>query len=199
MNKSNHIYCKKKALSKFYCDELIKFFDIYPWSKSGHAGVNGISKVDRSHKNSIDVPLIMHDPLNPLYTTLELVLAKNLKEYVKRYPFMEKIDKWSVYEGANIQKYNVNGGYVTEHCEYGYDKDRSCSSRVLAWMFYLNDVTDKGGTCFPSQNITLKARVGDLYIWPAYFTHSHYGVPSPSQIKYIATGWCNFNELTSIK
>ena len=60
-------------------------------------------------------------------------------------------------------------------------------------MFYLNDVTDKGGTCFPSQNKTLKARVGDLYICPAYFTHSHYGVPSPSQIKYIATGWCNFS------
>ena len=54
MNKSNHIYCKKKALSKFYCDELIKFFDICPWSKSGHAGVDGNIMVDRSVKNSID-------------------------------------------------------------------------------------------------------------------------------------------------
>ena len=74
MNKSNHIYFKKKALSKFYCDELIKFFDICPWSKSGHAGVDGNIMVDRSHKNSIDLPLGMHDPLSPLYTTLELSL-----------------------------------------------------------------------------------------------------------------------------
>ena len=65
-------------------------------------------------------------------------------------------------------------------------------NRVLAWMFYLNDVTDKGGTRFPQQNITLKARAGDLYIWPSYFTHSHHGVASPTQVKYIATGWIDF-------
>ena len=71
-------------------------------------------------------------------------------------------------------------------------------SRVLAWMFYLNDVTDKGGPRFPRHNLTLKARAGDLYIWPAYFTHSHHGIASPTQVKYIATGWVNFDQYQSL-
>ena len=82
------------------------------------------------------------------------------------------------------------GGYLVDHCEYAVEEEPS-NKRMLAWMVYLNDVTDKGGTHFAHQNITLKARAGDLYIWPAYFTHIHRGIPSPSQIKYIVTGWCN--------
>ena len=32
-------------------------------------------------------------------------------------------------------------------------------------------------------------------IWPAFWTHSHYGVPSKKQMKYIITGHCEYNKL----
>ena len=108
----------------------------------------------------------MHNPSNPLLTTLAIVLSNNLKEYGKEHVFLTKLDPHSVDVDANIQKYNRTGAYSTEHCEYGINE--FSNKRVLAWMFYLNNVTDKGGTRF-QQNITLKARAGDLYIWPAYF------------------------------
>ena len=61
--------------------------------------------------------------------------------------------------------------------------------RIIAYMLYLNTVTNKGGTEFPFQNVTLSATKGDLALWPAEFTHPHRGVISPTQEKYIATGW----------
>ncbi len=56
-------------------------------------------------------------------------------------------------------------------------------------MLYLNTIKDKGGTKFLNQKITTPAIKGNLIIWPAEFTHIHKGIVSPSEEKYIATGW----------
>ena len=76
------------------------------------------------------------------------------------------------------------------HMEHGGEDYNS--RRVLGWMFYLNDIKKDGGTCWPQQNFTTKPRAGDLYIWPAGWTHSHYGICAPEETKYIITGWCSF-------
>ena len=36
------------------------------------------------------------------------------------------------------------------------------------------------------------AKKGRLVIWPAYWTHTHCGVISDNQTKYISTGWYTF-------
>ena len=56
---------------------------------------------------------------------------------------------------------------------------------------YLNDIKIKGGTCWPQQSFTSKPEAGDLYIWPAGWTHSHYGIPAPKENKYFMSGWCS--------
>ena len=61
-------------------------------------------------------------------------------------------------------------------------------------MVYLNDVTEGGHTKFPNQNRKFQPRRGDILMWPAYFTHTHCGVTSKTQTKYIVTGWCSFKE-----
>ena len=58
-------------------------------------------------------------------------------------------------------------------------------------MIYLNDVNDGGETRFEYYDYNLKPEKGLLVIWPAYFTHLHYGLPS-TETKYIATGWHRF-------
>ena len=75
------------------------------------------------------------------------------------------------------------------HCENDGGVDGSAEKRVLAWMVYLNDVTDGGETAFPTQGKKFSPRAGDVLIWPAYWTHPHRGIVSESQVKYIATGW----------
>ena len=118
------------------------------------------------------------------------VLNKYTTSYRDSYPSLDLLDPWMVYDAYNIQKYDPGGAYHLIHCENcGGPND---IKRVMAWMIYLNTVTDKGGTYFSSYNKTIKAKEGRLVIWPAYFTHPHKGVVSKTQTKYIATGWYNF-------
>ena len=65
---------------------------------------------------------------------------------------------------------------------------------MLAWMIYLNDVTDGGYTEFPCQDKKIQPRAGDALVWPAFFTHAHKGITSKTQTKYIVTGWCEYLE-----
>ena len=66
------------------------------------------------------------------------------------------------------------------------------SKRMLAWMIYLNTVTDGGGTKWVQQEFTSNAVEGSMIVWYAGWTHSHRGIISNTQDKYIVTGWCNF-------
>ena len=54
-----------------------------------------------------------------------------------------------------------------------------------AWM-------DGGGTRFVYQDATIEARRGRTLIWPPDFTHTHVGVVSERDHKYIITGWMNY-------
>ena len=65
-------------------------------------------------------------------------------------------------------------------------------------MIYLNTVTDNGGTRFEVYDKELDAVEGRLVIWPAYWTHTHHGIVSETQEKYIATGWYSFQSDNSI-
>ena len=88
-----------------------------------------------------------------------------------------------------IQKTNIGGGYHMWHCE---NSQRQVSTRILAWMLYLNDVEDGGETEFLYQCTRIKPKQGTLLIWPAGFTHTHRGNPPLSNEKYIITGWLEF-------
>ncbi len=49
-----------------------------------------------------------------------------------------------------------------------------------------------GGTEFCHQNLIVQPKKGLTLIWPADWTFTHRGVPSPTQEKIITTGWFNF-------
>lgn len=189
---SNFIFQKKKCLSNIFCNELIKYFETIEYKSPGYVGGAEDTFVDRSSKNSLEVSFNIHEDKSPLIISLKQKLEESIVECCDNYyfSFLKNAPTWQITPNFNIQKYAPTGGYLKQHCEHG--PTEIASKRILAWMIYLNDVMDKGGTRFPHQNITLKARAGNLYIWPAGFTHIHHGVTSPSQIKYIATGWCNY-------
>jgi hypothetical protein len=60
-------------------------------------------------------------------------------------------------------------------------------------MTYLNDVFEGGETEFYYQNIKVNARKGLTLVWPADWTHTHRGLVSNTQEKYIVTGWLNYH------
>ena len=59
-------------------------------------------------------------------------------------------------------------------------------------MTYLNDVENEGETEFYHQKIKVKPQKGLTLIWPADWTHTHRGIASKIDEKYIITGWFSF-------
>ena len=98
---------------------------------------------------------------------------------------------WSVIEPVNIQYYKPSQGYHAWHTERTTHKEPE-GHRHLVFMTYLNDVNAKGETEFYHQKMKVKPRKGLTLIWPADWTHTHRGVTSHTQEKYIITGWLSY-------
>jgi hypothetical protein len=60
-------------------------------------------------------------------------------------------------------------------------------------MTYLNDVNDGGETHFYHQELKVQPRKGLTLIWPADWTYTHRGIASPTEDKYIVTGWYSYH------
>jgi len=171
-----HIFKKNTALTKEESNNCIKYFE-------SHKNI----KEDKSRGYSLIFGSLRSNEFN----FLKNILITNIDEYVKQHSFLGTLHcPWTMEEYFNIQKYYPGNCYGGEHMEHGqYDHN---SKKLLAWMFYLNDIKEGGGTCWPQQNFITTPKRGDLYIWPAGWTHSHYGIVAPKEIKYIITGWCSF-------
>ena len=61
-------------------------------------------------------------------------------------------------------------------------------------MIYLNDVHDRGWTEFHYQQHYEMPKVGKIVCWPCDWTHTHRGIISATETKYIMTGWFSFVE-----
>ena len=178
------------------CDRLVELHracDRQGLVKAGRmytAGSNDAS-VDPKKKDSLDVPVgdipeaLQNEYGVPLYIG---ELQRCTHEYLERYRHLQ-VAKFGVKESPVIQHYRPGGGFKAEHFERS---NLATSTRMLVWMTFLNDVTDGGGTRFVYQDRTFEARKGRTLIWPSDFTHTHVGVVSASEHKYIITGWFNF-------
>ena len=94
-------------------------------------------------------------------------------------------------EPFNFQKYDPGHHYSVWHCEN--NGKPSFEKRVLAFTTYLNTVENGGETDFPYQYMKVTPKKGKTLVWPAYFTHTHRGLPAPDETKYIVTGWVKFD------
>jgi len=185
----NFIGIYDKALPSSDCKDIIEWTETQSLQRGLTQSCDGEFLYDPKFKDSWDASGKFSNK-NFVDLKIRHALNKYTPSYRRSYPTLDSLDPWIVYNHYNIQKYDPGGGYYMLHCENAGGRDDS--KRVLAWMIYLNNVTDKGGTYFSSYNKTIKAKEGRLVIWPAYFTHPHKGVVSKTQTKYIATGWYNF-------
>ena len=113
-----------------------------------------------------------------------------LKEYCRAYPGLAGFpdaEKKLLMQDSKIQKTVPGQGYHVWHHEHG--TSGRAPRRLLAFSLYLNDVAEGGETEFLYQKIRFKPIMGQLLIWPAYFTHAHRGNQPLSGEKYLLTGW----------
>jgi hypothetical protein len=177
------------------CDRLMELHracDHKGLVKRGRMGKGGNLVVDPEKKDSFDVSVDLVPPellnkhgIDRYYAELQ----RCLQQYVEQHPLLNQVGTYRVTESPSIQHYRPGGGFKMPHFERG---GYATTTRMLTWMTYLNDVKDGGGTHFVYQKHTFEARKGRTLIWPSDFTHTHYGVVSPTEHKYIITGWMNF-------
>ncbi len=165
------------------CEEVINHHKNTEQKGPGLVG----GRLDPSVKDSIDCTFYDLD-LRRRYRD-ELQKCVNL--YSQRYPEVQTVNRWRIIENENIQYYPKGGGFKIFHSE----RMRGCDlnvRRFLVFMTYLNDVHDDGETEFLYQKIKVKPEKGLTLIWPSDWTHTHRGIPSPTEEKYIVTGWFSF-------
>lgn len=186
----NFIYRKENALSINTCHNLINAFEQSDLKKPGVLyGPTGISS--DSDKKSTDITFdpsfLNKEPWGMLLDEVVITVKNGVLDYLNRHSTaMQKMDPIDLYARFNMQKYEPNEGFLGWHCERAGKKH---SDRLLVWMIYLNTLTDRGETEFFYQQHFESPERGKLLIWPSDWTHLHRGVPSPTQTKYILTGW----------
>lgn len=187
---TNFIYTKNNALSGNVCLNLIKAFEESDLKQPGILyGPEGISS--DSDKKSTDItfdPSFMNkEPWSLLLEDVIVSVKTGVLDYLNRHSTaMSKMDPIDLYTYFNMQKYEPNEGFFGWHCERAGIKH---SDRLLVWMVYLNTLTDRGETEFFYQQHFERPERGKLVIWPSDWSHLHRGVPSPTETKYILTGW----------
>lgn len=109
-----------------------------------------------------------------------------VNQYITDFPELDGMT-FAMSEGFNIQRYlPPDQGFKAFHQER---QSVQTSKRLMVFMMYLNTINDLGGTEYKYYNHVEKAEEGKLLIWPPDFTHTHRGVVSPTEKKYILTGW----------
>lgn len=176
-----------------FCDELIEYHN-RPETKKGEGGFGG-GDIDHDVKHSIDSCYSKDMMREFRYSS---VLKNCLDLYNQKFEASSARFGYSLQEGFNIQHYPVGGGYKKFHCERNYAEFPNVG-RHLVFMTYLNDVRDGGGTEFYYQGVTIRADKGLTLVWPADWTYTHRGVVSPSEEKWIITGWLGLNDESNIK
>ena len=174
------------------CDELINLHTNSDKKAQGHSGgiiQPNIKKSTDISLNPYDVNISNIDFVKKYFNNLQEITNK----YIKEYYFCNETNPWGIVESYNIQHYKPNEGYFAWHCERSSNV-MPRNNRHLTWMTYLNDLTDEGGTEFYYQKLKIKPQKGKTVIFPCDWTHTHRGVVSQTQDKYIITGWFNFTD-----
>ena len=170
------------------CDNIIDYFESSPAVRPGGFMVDQSYVIDHNRKHC-DQTLFPFDL--ELWREYEQQLQTVVNQYISQYPWCNSYDPWKVIEPVQIQRYLPGQAYHDYHTERTGCRGPQ-AARHLVFMTYLNTVTHGGGTEFPQQNTVMAASCGRTVIWPADWTHTHRGVPSPDQTKYIVTGWFSF-------
>ncbi len=182
---SNFIYIKNNALPKSFCDNVIEKFEKDDRKYQGTTG----GGVDLDIKRSLDLSISDHSDWKNFDDVFFKSLNKNLNEYWKQLPTIfkggKRVKKLENDTGYQIQK-TQPGDFYTWHNDASNDEDGN--SRVVTFIWYLNDIKHAGYTEFVD-GTKVQPETGKIVIFPATWEYLHRGFPPKSEIKYICTGW----------
>jgi len=125
--------------------------------------------------------------MNTLIKNISIYINNNLNNYSHLDIFSSNEPYF--FEVLQYQKYYKNNGIFTYHTDdSSYVNNNKIFTRVLTYIFYLNDV-EEGGETVVWDFIHIKPEKGRLLLFPACWTFPHKGNLPISNDKHIITGW----------
>ena len=176
-------------MSEEICDGVLNF-----WNENESLKLPGIV-ANKETEETEDVEVKKCTQLDVIPNAQELTLYNIhlqaiLDDYKQKYKWVDFVNTYDIIENMTIQHYKPGEGFYKWHMEQnGY---AHTVYRHLVFMTYLNDVENGGTEFYYFPDLKIQARKGLTLIWPAGWTHTHKGVISDVDEKYIITGWYSF-------
>ena len=177
---SDFIYIQKDALPRSFCNNVIQKFELDDRKRQGQVG----SGVRLEIKRSCDLSITGKEDWKSYDEAFFKSLNNALKEYLRfipeEYIQFKALGRFEDDTGYQIQKTQPGDYYIWHHDQ--------TTSRLVTFIWYLNDVKDDGYTEF-IDGTRIQPEAGKLIIFPATWDFLHRGVSPKTETKYLCTGW----------
>ena len=170
------------------CDQVLDFFnDKKLFHEPGAIVIGADKNKDVEVKKCTQLDVVPNAEELSLYN---MHLQSILDSYRQKYGWVDDVNYYKIVENMSIQHYKSGEGFYKWHMENtGYSHT---VNRHLVFMTYLNNIENAGTEFYYFPDLNIQAEKGLTLIWPAGWTHTHRGVVSNVDEKYIVTGWFSF-------
>ena len=177
---SDFIYVERSALPKSFCNNVIEKFEQDDRKRQGQVGGGVCLEIKRSS----DLSISELDDWESYDQAFFRCLNNGLKKYLRFLP-EEYIKNKALSELGNDTGYQIQRTQPGDHYIWHHDQT---TTRLVTFIWYLNDVKDGGYTEF-IDGTRIKPEAGKLIIFPATWDFLHRGVSPKTETKYLCTGW----------
>ena len=148
-------------------------------SFQGQVSNSGKNILDKKSKN---VSQIILNPDDEIYGSVFEMAKKHVQIYSSVVPLFPSGQ--CLLEEFSIKCYKKNEGFHKPHIDTGRGKT---FTRLIACIWYLNDVLEGGVTSFPEHDISIPAKENTLLMFPCNFFFPHQGEKPISNDRYVMT------------
>ena len=174
------IYVADQQLTTPFCEHVIRKYEDDPRKLRGVTA----GGVQLHAKQSQDLMITGMPEWNDEDSEFSDALSKGVRNYSAK---MESYNCKMPFPMPDLQDIGYQIQRTTPHGFYDWHSDLA-DTRLLTFLFYLNDVKKKGYTEF-IDGTRVQPRTGRLLIFPSQAQYVHRGVAPVNQVKYIMTGW----------
>ena len=177
---SNFIYTERNALPKSFCNNVIEKFEQDNRKRQGQVGDGVRLDIKRSSDLSISKLDDWESYDQAFYKSLNIGLKKYNNFIPEEYIKNKALSELGNDTGYQIQRTQPGDYYIWHHDQ--------TTTRLVTFIWYLNDIKDGGYTEF-IDGTRIQPEAGKLVIFPATWDFLHRGVSPKTETKYLCTGW----------
>ena len=177
---SDFIYVERDALPKSFCNNVIEKFEQDDRKRQGQVGGGVQLDIKRSSDLSISELNDWKSYDQAFFKSLNGGLKKYIRFLPEEYMKHRALSELGNDTGYQIQRTQPNDYYIWHHDQ--------TTTRLVTFIWYLNDIKDGGYTEF-IDGTRIQPEAGKLIIFPATWDFLHRGVSPKTETKYLCTGW----------